>query len=462
MKLINVTGLFVLLALVAGSSIVVGGGGASAAGSNEIVIAHFKGGNGARPFSGLVANANGNLFGATYWGGGFSGLCSTDGCGAVFELTKMPLGGWKESVIYAFHSDHDFDGNGVHPWGGVIVDGAGDVFGTTQYGGSTDQGVVYELVPPAYRNNPWTEHVLYNFQGGKSDGSQPLGGLVQDGLGNLFGTTQHGGFGNGCCGTAFELSPPSIQGKPWTESILFRFGGRYGHSDKGAFPRTGLILDPAGNLYGTTPGDRTNSFGTVFELSPPSAPGGVWTQTDLHNFTGKPLGRGFAPYGGVIRDSAGNLYGTTVFGGNLGSTCALGHGYPAGCGTVFQLKPPSVQGGTWTEVVLYRFAGGTDGLSPEAGLVADSVGDLFGTTGGPDFFPNGTVFELRPPSVPGGAWTETILHAFGVGNDGYNPSTGPLTFDASGALVGTTSAGGGTCNNPPPTCGVVYEITPGR
>src|ERR1700730_16351174 len=143
-------------------------GGAAVAGSNEVVIHRFGGPGGARPFSGLVADGSGNLFGTTYYGGQFTGLC-VDGCGTVFELSKSPSGGWSESVIHAFTTDSDFDTDGVHPWGGVVVDGAGDVFGTTQYGGSTHQGIVFEFLP----GHPRTESILYNFQERTKNGLQP-------------------------------------------------------------------------------------------------------------------------------------------------------------------------------------------------------------------------------------------------------------------------------------------------
>jgi hypothetical protein len=440
---------YAIIVVLAFSLFVVGG---AAAPAKEVVIAHFHGPNGSRPFSGpLVADAAGNLYGTTYYGGHVFGNCNPDGCGAVYELTPLQSGGWAESVIYAFR----FGTDGFHPWGGVILDRAGDVFGTTQYGGAHLNGTVFELTPPSKPGGTWTKHALYNFQGGK-DGAQPVASLTLDVFGDLFGTTLRGGFGMGCCGTAFKLTPPSKPSQHWTETVLYRFGG----INDGDFPKAGMVLDAAGNLYGTTTGDLRNTFGNVFELSPPPMPGGAWTETDLFNFSGQPIADGFAPYGALIRDDAGNLYGTTVHGGKTTDACTIQPQFLQGCGTVFELQPPSMPGGAWTEVVLYQFQGGNDGLNPEAGLTANAAGDLFGTTGGPDFFPNGTVFELQPPGQGGGSWTETVLHDFGIGNDGYSPA-GPPVIDAAGALVGGTAGGGGnTCRYTPPYCGIVYEITP--
>lgn len=230
-----------------------------------------------------------------------------------------------------------------------------------------------------------------------------------------------------------------------SESVVYSFQG----ATDGDFPMAGLISDAAGNFYGTTNGSGSpcdTDCGTAFELTP--ATGGGWNQIVLHNFIGG--GDGRSPVGGLIFDQAGNLYGTTEFGGAEFDD-----------GTVFEL---SQQGGVWTETILYKFKGGTDGAQPTAGLVFDTAGNLYGTTvsGGqpPDGYrDNGTVFQLKPSQ--GGTWTETVLHTFGVGKDGFQPYAG-LTIDQAGNLFGTTLAGGGgNCQYfGTPGCGAVFQLKP--
>jgi hypothetical protein len=268
----------------------------------------------------------------------------------------------------------------------------------------------------------WKEKVLYSFQG-IPDGSLPIGGVVFDQQGNLYGATQDGG-SSSCrsanqCGTVFQLAPPSKQGGQWTETVLYIFKGNA--SNDGTTPFGGLVIDAAGNLYGTTGYGGTGDCillgsklgcGTVYELSPPAQKDGAWTETILYSFpTAK---QGYLPNGDLVFDSAGNLYGATEFGGGEGTTCDPYYQY---CGTVFELSPPKKQGGKWTEKVLHGFAGGTDGANPNGGLVLDSKGDVCGTSyeGGAEggecgTVGCGTVFELKPPAKKGGAWAETVLH----------------------------------------------------
>ena len=286
----------------------------------------------------------------------------------------------------------------------------------------------------------WQARVLHDFDG--SDGFSPQSGLIFDAAGNLYGTASLGGtYG---CGTVFELS--SMPGGGWTEKVLYSFNCISG-SD-GFSPLAGLVFDAAGNLYGTTIGGGTYDYGTVFELSP--MPGGGWTETVLYSF-GNGTDGAYPAYGALIFDAAGNLDGTTSSGGT--HNCQ-GNG---GCGTVFQLSPTT--GGGWSETVLYNFGNGTDGYSPEAGLVLDAAGNLFGTTayGGANgcavaqYSGCGTVFELAP--VAGGGWTETVVHNFGSGTDGVTPIAG-LTFDPAGNLYGTTEVGG------PSNVGTVFQLSP--
>jgi hypothetical protein len=241
------------------------------------------------------------------------------------------------------------------------------------------------------------------------------------------------------------------------EKVLYSFSG----PPDGETPAAGLVRDAAGNLYGATPDggntsaeqcvDGTNGCGVVFELS---NSGGTWTENIIHTFV-PGSGDGINPYGNLIFDSAGNLYGTTEFGG---TTCT---GYFCGVGTVYELSPAG--GGLWTETILYNFQAAGDGIYPEAGLIMDSAGNLYGTTGfgGNTSICNGlgcgTVFELSPG--PGGSWTENILYTFQDGADGGEPGSA-LVFDKAGNLYGTAAVGGDVTCNPSFGCGVVYELSP--
>jgi uncharacterized repeat protein (TIGR03803 family) len=354
--------------------------------------------------------------------------------------------GLKDKVLYSFQAGDD----GATPKGGLIADRSGNLYGTTYSGGYLDYlGTVFQLVPPAGPGSPWTENVLYDFPSYFA-GQNPWAGLTSDAAGNLYGTTWLGGLG--ADGVAFELSPPSNPGDPWTYTVLYDFTG----GTDGGQPQTGMVFDKAGNLYGTTEvGGGPVCFGgcgVVFQLAPPSQPGGAWTETPLYAFSNIEGGT----VAGVVVDSKGAVYGTTLTGGT------------GGYGTVFQLLPPKQQGGAWTHRVLYNFQGGNDGVQPEASLVLDSKRNIYGSTISDDTgtcFPGtgpgcGTIFELSPPSAPGGAWTETILYKFVGGSDGIAPN-GALIFDKSGNLYGTTSIGGSGSGCPYATgCGTVFKLAP--
>jgi uncharacterized repeat protein (TIGR03803 family) len=356
--------------------------------------------------------------------------------GTIFKLSPNTGGGWTETLLHTFGKGDD----GRDPDAPLVFDAAGNLYGTTIDSGNTYSGTVFELSPGA--NGQWTETVLYRFAGG-TDGTAPFGGLIFDTAGNLYGTTYQGG--TYAAGTVFELSPQP--GGGWTEKVLYSFG----NGTDGYNPVAGLTMDRLGNLYGTTlyGGVSNNCFefsscGTVFELSP--QPGGGWTESVLHNFGNGTDGQ--YPYAGVILDGAGNLYGTTWSGG-LYNNCVTS--ISTGCGTVFELSPN--QGGGWTESVLHNFGNGSDGQSPEAGLIFDATGHLYGTTqSGGAYLYYGTVFELSP--LVGGGWTETVLHTFGNGADGGFPYYGGVVLDAAGNLFGTTVVGGAH------STGTVYEITP--
>jgi uncharacterized repeat protein (TIGR03803 family) len=312
----------------------------------------------------------------------------------------------------------DASGGGFAPYAGLIFDAAGNLYGTTYAGGAGD-GVVFKLAPNP--DGTWTETVLHSFAG--TDGGGPYAGLIFDATGNLYGTTEGGGAGD--YGVVYKLSP-NPDGT-WTESVLHSFTGA-----DGWFPYAGLIFDSAGNLYGTTyyGGGTGCGYGCGAVYKPAPNPDGTWTETVLHSFMGTD---GRNPYGGLISDASGNLYGTTQYGGAS-----------AGYGVVFKLAP-NVDG-TWTETVLHNFMG-TDGYGPLAGLVFDAIGNLYGTAQGGGADGNGVVFKLVPNQD--GAWSESVLHTFS--GTGKNPEA-PVIFDPAGNLYGTASAG----NN---NYGLAFEIT---
>jgi len=333
---------------------------------------------GGGPQGSLLLDSAGSLFGLTPTGGG-SGLCfgTVQGCGIAYELSPNSSGGsWQQSILEVFNNGPE----GAIPSAGFIADAAGNLYSTAS-SSSSGTGNVFELSPTSFG---WQLTVLYNFTGG-ADGGFPAGNLIFDAAGNLYGVTNGGGNLAACtgggCGVVFKLSPSSSG--TWTETVLHTFRGGL----DGGQPQGTLIFDAAGNLYGTT----TKCFGSapcglVFELSPSSS--GSWTEKVLYTFTG---GRdGASPLAGVIMDAAGNLYGTTIGGGNLTGVCA-GSG---GCGVVFKLSPTS--SGNWSETVLHRFSGGRDGSEPISGLTFDASGNLYGSTyfGGAAGF--GVIFETTP------------------------------------------------------------------
>jgi uncharacterized repeat protein (TIGR03803 family) len=364
----------------------------------------------------LTTDGAGNYYGTTRDGGKY-------GYGTVFKLVYKGSG-WILTPLYSFAGGDD----GANPDAKVIRGQDGGLYGTTVGGGGTGCGgggcgTVFRLTVPATACKTavcaWSETVLYRFQGG-SDGSGPAySDLIFDQAGDILGTTRAGGLADG--GTVYELIP---SGGGWLENVIYRFGG----SPDGSNPNSGVILDDAGNLYGTTYFGGTDGVGTVYQLTPS---GSGWTEKVLHSFPGSGED-GVVPACGLIFDRSGNL---------IGATAAAGSG---GGGTVFQLTP---SGGSWTFSLLNNFSAGT---GPYASLIMDAAGSLFGTTFtvGADGF--GSVFKL---TSSGGGWTYSDLYDFTGGNDGANPQSTPL-FDADGNLFGTTRAGGAYGQ------GVVFQITP--
>jgi len=408
----------------------------------------FKATDGHFPI-GVIFDQAGNLYGTTQ--GGVSGPCN-DGCGTVFKLAPNSGGGWTQSVLYTFCSLTNCT-DGAVPLAGLVMDQVGNLYGTTNGGGTNGIGVggfgtVFKLAPNS--DGSWTESVLYSFCSLKNcaDGQQPIAGLIFDIAGNLYGTTGVGGLGHasGCdgCGVVFKLTPKADGG--WTESVLHSFCSFKSCRD-GLAPVGGMITDAVGNLYGTTyfggglGGCGADSCGVVFKLIPKAD--GSWKEEVLHRFTGKDGDRCTA---GLIFDRAGNLYGTA--GGGKLSTCNF-----YGCGIVFKLTPNSKGG--WTETVLHEFVG-SNGAYPNNSLIFGQDGNLYGTTeqGGNlsdcQGFGCGVVFKLAPNSK--GRWNATVLHYF-VDDPGAYPHSGVI-FDAAGNLYGAT--GGDAVA----TLGSVFEITP--
>jgi len=400
----------------------------TAVGQLKVLYAFTGGTDGGELYGGLIFDQAGNLYSTTHDGG-----IPTYGYGTAFSLTPNPNGTWTETVLHDFQEPHYVDTDGLNPQAGLISDSAGNLYGTTYYGGAPYfAGTVFELTPDG--NGQFTETIIHAFDG--KHGGYPQASLIFDSAGNLYGTT--GGV-EGYCGTVFKLSPgPDGQ---WTETVLHDFGKPLLKPNGGCHLAGNLVFDSAGNLYSTTwIGGANINFGCVFKLTP--QPKGEWKETVIHSFgvTG-----GSVPVSGLIIDAEGNLYGTNSGGGN--ESCEFG------CGNVFKLTPGAH--GKWTETVLNSF-NGLDGASPYASLILDSAGNLYGTTAwGGNASCNGgcgVIFKL----VPGenGQWTETVLHYFD-GLDGWSPWSN-LIFDAAGNLYGTTLAGGAAnlC------CGVAFELTP--
>lgn len=405
--------------------------GAAAHGAPKYKVLHsFGGADGAVPADGVILDATGNLYGTTKGGG--NGNC-TEGCGVVFELTPHAEATWSETVLYNFQGGNDGEG----PISNLLFDASGDLYGTTQfgggYGGGYGDGTVFKLTSGS---GSWQESILYSFGENSRDGALPAAGLISDGRGNLYGTTWTLGANLG--GTAFEFT---LDSNGWKETILHSFQtAGYGQNPPGGSnPAAVLIRDRQGNLYGTTYDgggvrcEQGAGCGVVFELVKHA---GRWRERVLHRFYGFNTD-GVIPSGGVIRDAAGNLYGTTEVGG--GSA-----GCEGGCGTVYKLTRGS--NGKWKEAILYNFGNAEQGAYPGGGVVMDNAGNLYGTAGGPGC---GVIYKLS--TGPKGKWTYTVLHSFTY-YDGCNP--GSLTWDGKGNLYGIAALGGGTDN------GVVFELTP--
>lgn len=330
------------------------------------------------PDSGVIRDSAGNLYGTTVDGGTYA-------YGTVFKLTPTN----KESILYSFRGKTD----GGYPSAGLVRDSSGNLYGTTQIGGAYNSGVVFKL------GSAGRETVLYSFGKTPTDGSYPWG-LLRDSAGNLYGVTVVGGLSD--AGTVYKLDTSGV------ETILYNFTGT--GSDQG-YPNPGIVRDASGNLYGTTmgPGPNTGVYGTVYKVDSSG------NQTVLYTFTGGTDGS--FPQSGLLRDSEGNLYGTTVLGGSFGF------------GVVFKIDSAK------TETVLHSFTG-TDGEDSTGTLIQDSAGNLYGTTAFGGEYGWGTVFRVDTSN------NERVLYSFTGGIDGKYPTWNRLVRDSAGNLYGTTQNGG--------------------
>jgi len=372
--------------------------------AQETVIHAFMQNDGFDSYGGLIFDPQGNLYGLASTGG-------SQNAGTVFELTPSS-GGWTLTVLYDFTGKSD----GGNPRGVLTMDGAGNLYGTTQHGGNSHNcngggcGVVFELL-----NTPqgWKEKVLHTFTDG-SDGASPTGPVIRDAIGNLYGVTPFGGstqcVPNGC-GVVYELQPImlSLNG-PWREVTLYEFS----NYNVAVTPNTSVTFDSNGNLFGTAGGGPYGQ-GVIYELTHGA---GGWSENTIYDFSTP----GY-PGGGLTFDKVGNLYGTVDGGGDYGS------------GGVFELIDSQ---GTWNLSMLHSFGSGSDGISPN-GLVFDATGNLYGTTYAGGTASNGTAYELSPGND--GTWTETILYNFTSGNDGGGPDA-PMVLDTAGNLYSSANLGG--------------------
>ena len=380
---------------------------AAAQGAPNVGVVHRFSGNtmadGTVPTGQIAVDATGNVYGTTM-------SYNEDGSGNVYRLSTDGDGMATVTPLHYFVAGATVDGDGPL---GVTLGSDGALYGATELGGANNWGVVYKLTPPPEGQTAWTESILYNFMPGTDPSAPPT--VASTGV--VYGATSGGPNGTG---TAYELLPPAQQGGAWTFVSLYDFPIQ---GTAGFGPRASLLLGPGGALYGTSNQGSVYHAGAVFRLLPPDAGGTAWTAQTLHIFTIGNDGR--IPQSALIRDEAGNLYGTTQEGGSYDD------------GTVFQLTPSGGHA-AWKETVLHSFKGRGDGDYPTEALYRDHSGALYGTTfaGGPD--ERGDVYMLTPPAMGQTEWAETVF-SFGV--------TGPRDPNSNlvprgKVLIGATQDGG--------------------
>lgn len=404
-------------------------------------------GDAAVPHAGVLLGPGGLLYGTTTQGG--SPSCGGPGCGAVYQLTPPAIAGgvWSEAVIYGFAGGDD----GASPESDLALqDGSGALIGTANVDGVNGSGTAFALVPPAIAGGSWTFTPLYAFGSTQTDGERPQAGLLAGPDGSYYGTTQAGGADNGVesgWGTVFQLAPPAVEGDPWTQTVLEAFSGCCSNTNGyGTYPSAGVLLaGPNGSLLGTTSAGGRQNAGVAYQLLPPAKAGGAWMERKAFDFSSTSGTKGIYPNGGLIAGAGGAYYGMTTYGGR------------DEYGVVFELDAPAGGSTRWSYKVIHDFKDGHDGAFPLAGLTIGAGGVLYGSTsaGGGSHRCSagcGTVFQLTPPTIAGGPWTETVLHAF-THADGAMP-WGRLAIDANGVLYGTTAQGGSA------RLGVAFAVTP--
>jgi uncharacterized repeat protein (TIGR03803 family) len=335
-------------------------------------------------------------------------------------VVSLACGAWAAppSIIYNFAGDSD----GEYVDSDLVIDGAGNLYGTSVQGGRFGSGTIFRVTPTA---NGSTHTVLYSFTGG-ADGGEPYKGVTLDGAGNLYGTAVTGGGGSceGGCGVAYKLTN---SGGVWTQTVIHTFAG----GDDGSGPGSGLTVGWHGTIYGVTPTGGANGLGVVYKLQP--MPDGTYKLTVLHAFTGGVDGEGGSAGRLLLHD--GSLYGVTTAGGANGK------------GVAFKITPTQ---GVWQFTTIYAFKGQPDAGFPYSTLTMDSQGRLYGTTYYDGAHNLGSVYQLTLRHD--GTWREQVLYSFKGGTDGSG-SIGNVVIDKAGAIYGTTSAGGASCN-----CGVIFKV----
>jgi hypothetical protein len=405
----------------------------------------FQGGtDGGNPYTEtLVPGPNGSLYGSTRVG--------ASGSAAVFQLSPAANGGtpWTYTLLQSFTGDQ----NGGRPTG-LMAGPAGSLIGETIQGGNAacgaGCGLIFQLSPPTGGQTLWTETILYGFTGG-TDGAYPRDGLVPDGQGNLFGTTVSSGLcSDGGCGTVFELSPPAMGQTAWTLTTLYTFADH----KSGYYPAGKLLPDQSGGFYGITWGGGNQGkvcyyegCGTVYHLTPPRKKAEAWKKTTIYQFTAYPDGQ--TPYTTLNMDAAGNIYGLLQFGGLLPHCKQIS---PGGCGTVFELSPPSGGKGAWTLSVPWQFTGKHDGREPFAAGLYPLNGQYLTTTAGNQLTDYGSI-DLFTPGAPGQPWTEQTLFTFNNDANGTSPESYLLEQD--GVFYGMTHGVAG-----PVPYGTVFSFKP--
>jgi uncharacterized repeat protein (TIGR03803 family) len=385
-------------------------------------LLNFNTNEGAEPYGRLIFDAKGNLYGDLSIGGKATTKHPYPD-GAVFRLAPAAgKTGWTQTVLYTFKGGAD----GAEPTGGLLADSDGNLYGTTFLGGADGDGTVFKLDKPPKHTHVWVKKTLYSFTG--PDGAQPFAGLAVDSKGNFYGVTTSGGQFNQ--GAVFELAAKTL-----TESVLYSFQG-----PEGCTPYGGLVIDNAGNLYGTASTSTTAPYaGSVFKLSPPAAGQTSWTFTQLHAFAGG--ADGGSPEGAMVGSSGGDIFGATFGGTGMGN------------GTVFALTPSSGSPTGYTYQVIFTFSG-AQGSNPFGDLAMDKAGRLWGPLlNSNDVNSSGGLFVISPPTGGAGTWVQYASYLFNGTTGGYSPYAG-MALDSAGNGYGTDFTGGNF------DVGTVYKFIP--